>query len=84
VELVRRAGFLAPIERFGATIVRDTCPFHSPVVAAAAKVVATNSGKCAYYAPGELGVHVAFGSLDACVEAAIAGRMTKAEEPWRA
>ncbi|MGD9675875.1 MAG: aconitase X [Candidatus Bipolaricaulia bacterium] len=84
VELVRRAGFLAPIERFGATIVRDTCPFHSPVVAAAAKVVATNSGKCAYYAPGELGVHVAFGSLDACVEAAIAGRITKAEAPLRA
>jgi predicted aconitase len=84
VELARRGGLLDPIERWGARIVRDTCPFHSPVVAPTARVIATDSGKCAYYAPGELEARVAFGSLDACVEAAVTGRMPKGETPWRA
>ncbi|MDD5265087.1 MAG: aconitase X catalytic domain-containing protein [Candidatus Bipolaricaulis sp.] len=84
VELARRGGLLGPIERWGARIVRDTCPFHSPVVAPTARVIATDSGKCAYYAPGELDVRVAFGTLDACVEAGVKGRMPRREAPWRA
>jgi predicted aconitase len=79
VELARRGGLLEPLGRFGVTIVRDTCPFHSPVVAAETEVIMTNSGKCAYYAPGELGVRVAFGSLEACVEAAATGRASSGE-----
>jgi predicted aconitase len=82
VELARRAGLLEPLKRFGATIVRDTCPFHSPVVAAETEVIMTNSGKCAYYAPGELNVGVVFGALDACVKAAVAGRAHDGEGPW--
>ena len=81
VELARRGGLLEPLRRFGVTIVRDTCPFHCPVVAAETKAIMTNSGKCAYYAPGELGVRVAFGSLDACVEAAATGRASSREDP---
>jgi len=84
VELARRGGLLEPIERWGARIVRDTCPFHSPVVTSTAQVIATDSGKCAYYAPGELQARVAFGTLDACVEAAVTGRMPRGEAPWRA
>jgi len=84
VELARRGGLLEPIERWGARIVRDTCPFHSPVVTPTAQVIATDSGKCAYYAPGELEARVAFGSLGACVEAAVTGRVPRGEVPWRA
>ena len=39
--------------------------------------VMTNSGKCAYYAPGNLGVGVAFGSLAECVASARAGRVVR-------
>ena len=82
VELARRGELLEPLERFGATIVRDTCPFHSPVVGPGTKTIMTNSGKCAYYAPGELDVRVAFGSLDECVEAAISGQVCERKNPW--
>jgi len=82
VELARRGGLLEPLGRFGATIVRDSCPFHAPVVAAEATTLMTDSGKCAYYAPGELGVRVAFGTIDACVESARTGTVRGGEGPW--
>jgi len=83
VELARRGGLLEPLARFGATIVRDSCPFHAPIVAADAGTAMTDSAKCAYYAPGELDVRVAFGAKDDCVESAIAGRVCAREVPWR-
>ncbi len=42
----------------------------------------TNSGKVAYYAPGNLGVEVAFGSLEDCVASAAAGRIVRDESIW--
>ena len=39
--------------------------------------VMTNSGKCAYYAPGNLGVEVAYGSLAECVASARAGKVVR-------
>ncbi|MFC2095862.1 aconitase X [Candidatus Bipolaricaulota bacterium] len=82
VELARRGGLLEPFRDFGATLVHDTCPFHSPVVKSSARTIMTNSGKCAYYAPGELDVGVRFGSLDQCVEAASTGRAPSESSPW--
>jgi len=37
----------------------------------------TSSGKCAYYAPGNIGAAVAFGSLADCVASARAGVVTR-------
>jgi predicted aconitase len=45
-------------------------------------VVMTNSGKWAYYAPGNLGVEVVFGSLAECVRSAIEGRVWRDEGLW--
>lgn len=39
--------------------------------------VMTNSGKWAYYAPANLGVEVAFGSLAECVASARAARVVR-------
>ncbi len=39
--------------------------------------VMTNSGKWAHYAPGNLGVEVAFGTLAECIASAAAGRVTR-------
>ena len=82
IELSRRGGLLKPLQQFGATLVRDTCPFHSPVVVHDAQVIMTNSGKCAYYAPGELDVRVHFGSLRSCVDAAVTGKAPSRSNPW--
>lgn len=60
---------------FGATIVTDTCTYITPVMEAVEGDVMTDSGKWAFYAPANLGVGVAFGSLSDCVESAVTGRI---------
>jgi hypothetical protein len=67
---------------FGATFVVDTCTYITPIMGAVDGVVLTNSGKWAYYAPGNLGVEVAFGSLEDCVESAVKGEL-KLGGMWR-
>jgi len=71
------------LKDFGIEITLDTCVFHTPMVGGDTRVIMTNSGKCAYYAPGELGVKVAFGTLADCVESAVAGRVRRKEGLWR-
>ncbi len=80
--LAERAGLLETLARFGATIVLDTCQFHSPFVPKSAQVMMTDSGKCAYYAPGELGIKVAFGSMADCVRSAVTGRVLREDVQW--
>jgi len=72
LEQARNAGYLAPIEAFGATLVTDTCwcMLGEPVIPPAAKTLMTNSGKFAHYAPGLVGRKVHFASLAECVDAA--------------
>jgi len=78
--LALRSGLLAEIEAFGGRVGLDTCVFHTPMVSSDAQVVMTDSGKCSYYAPGELDVRVAFGSLADCVRSAVAGRVCRRDE----
>lgn len=66
----------------GGDIVTDTCTYVTPILRSTGGTVMTNSGKWAYYAPGNLGVDVAYGSLDDCVESAIAGTVTRDEAVW--
>jgi predicted aconitase len=81
--LLQRSDSAGPIVDFGCEIVLDTCPFLTPIIASDTRVLMTNSGKCAYYAPGELGVQVAFGSLSDCVRSAVAGNVDREETLWR-
>jgi hypothetical protein len=64
-----------PIEEFGATIVTDTCTYITPIMDDVTGVVMTNSAKWAFYAPGNLGVDVAFAGLDACIASAVSGEV---------
>ena len=73
--LVQRTDWLDELAAFGVRITLDTCVFHTPMVKPEVKVIMTNSGKCGYYAPGELDVQVAFGSMADCVRSAIEGRV---------
>jgi predicted aconitase len=61
----------------GVTLVADTCTYVTALMRARAGAVMTNSGKCAYYAPGNLGVEVAYGSLAECVASARAGKVVR-------
>jgi hypothetical protein len=77
------AGLVEPLREAGVEIVTDTCTYITPILRHPGGVAMTNSGKWAYYAPGNLGVTVAFGSLADCVASAVAGRVTRDETVWR-
>lgn len=55
----------------------DTCTYVTAVMRDLSGPVMTNSGKWAYYAPGNIGVEVAFGSLPDCLASARAGRVVR-------
>jgi hypothetical protein len=42
----------------------------------------TNSAKWAWYAPANLGVQVAFGTMEDCVESAVVGRVVRSRPGW--
>lgn len=81
-ELVRARGWLAELERAGIEVPVDVCTYHSPRVRGLKGRVMTNAAKWAYYAPGMLGVGVAFGSLRECVESAIRGEVWRDPGLW--
>jgi predicted aconitase len=70
-------GVMEELRGFGVIVVVDTCTYLTPILERMDGVVMTNSGKWAYYAPGNLGVQVAFGELDDCVASAVAGRVVR-------
>jgi predicted aconitase len=74
---VRERGWEEPLRAARVTLVADTCVYVSALLRADAGTVMTNSGKCAYYAPGNLGVDVAYGSLAECVASARAGKVVR-------
>ncbi|MGC8786475.1 MAG: aconitase X [Anaerolineae bacterium] len=80
--LLQRSNLITPLTSFGIRIVLDTCDFHCPILPSRIKVLMTNSGKQAYYAPGELGVQVALGNIADCVESAIKGQVVRSRIPW--
>ncbi len=66
----------------GVQIVTDTCTYITPVMADHHGVAMTDSGKWAYYAPGNLGLDVVFGSVEDCVESAVAGEVRRDDSVW--
>ena len=81
-QLAQKAGFLEALESFGAQITVDTCILTSPMLPAEIQNLMTNSAKFAYYAPGLLGRKIAFGSLEDCVNSAVAGEILRDESRW--
>lgn len=81
-QLAQQAGFLGTLEEFGAQITVDTCILTSPMLPAEIQNLMTNSAKFAYYSPGLLKKKIAFGSLEDCVNSAVAGRIIRDETLW--
>jgi predicted aconitase len=82
-DLIAVKGWLADLERAGADIMVDTCSYFSPAVRGCSGRVMTNAAKWAWYAPGQLGVEVCFGSLQECVETAVRGEVWRDPAVWK-
>jgi predicted aconitase len=74
---IAESGLLAGLQAAGVIVVTDTCTYVTSILRKLDGVVMTNSGKWAHYAPGNLGVEVAFGSLEDCIASAAAGRVVR-------
>jgi predicted aconitase len=75
---LRERGWDEALRAAGITLVTDTCTYVTSILRKLSGTVMTNSGKWAYYAPGNLGVDVAFGSLADCLASARRGRVMRA------
>ena len=76
------SGLAATLREGGVTIVTDTCTYVTPIVHDVRGLVMTSSAKWAYYAPGNVGVEVAFGALEECVRSAVRGEVTRDDGIW--
>ena len=74
---LQSAGALQDLAGLDLRVVTDTCTYLTPILERLDGVVMTNSGKWAHYAPGNIGVQVAFGELEDCVASAAAGRVVR-------
>jgi predicted aconitase len=77
LQALEAEGALKGCEAFNLVVVTDTCTYLTPILEKLNGTVMTNSGKWAYYAPGNLGVQVAFGELEDCLVSAVRGRVTR-------
>ena len=75
---LERDGLLRGMDEFNLVVVVDTCTYITPILKQLDGVVMTNSGKWAHYAPGNIGVQVAFGEMEDCIASAAAGRVVRA------
>ena len=80
---IEARGWLEVYRRAGVKLVVDTCTYVTPILAPSHRVVMTNSAKWAYYAPGNVGVEVVFGSLEECVRSAAEGGVRHDAALWQ-
>lgn len=81
-QIAAAKGWIAALERSGVECPVDVCTYYSPKVRGLKGRVMTNAAKWAYYAPGMLGLEVAFGSLRECVESAVKGEVWRDPKLW--
>jgi len=77
-----KGGIATRLRDSGAELLVDTCSYLGPILRPSPSPVMTNSAKWAYYAPGNIGARVLFGSLRECVRSAVTGRLWRDEGLW--
>ena len=70
------------LRRAGAELLVDTCSYLGPVLRPSPLPVMTDSGKWAYYAPGNIGARVVFASRAECLRSAMTGRVWRDPALW--
>jgi predicted aconitase len=78
---VSARGWAAALDRAGVKVVVDTCTYITPIIRDRS-VVMTNSAKWAYYAPGNIGARVVFGTLRECVISAARAEVWRDGDLW--
>jgi len=75
-------GIVGRLHEAGVELLVDTCSYIAPILRNSAGPVMTDSGKWAYYAPGNIGASVVFGSSSECIRSAVAGRVVRDDAVW--
>jgi predicted aconitase len=68
----------------GAEILVDTCSYLGPILRPTPLPTMTDSAKWAWYAPGNIGARVVFGSRTECLRSAVAGHVVRDADLWGA
>jgi predicted aconitase len=77
-------GLAGRLRAQGVELLVDTCSYLGPVLRPSPLPTMTDSGKWAFYAPGNIGVEVIFGSLRECVRSAVRGAVWRDADLWGA
>ena len=80
--LARDNGYAETCERAGAKLIVDTCTYLVPILSETVRTAMTTSGKWAWYAPANMQIDVAFGTLAECIASARSGRVTRDDSDW--
>jgi predicted aconitase len=75
-------GLARRLRALGVEFLVDTCSYIAPVLRPSPLPAMTDSGKWAFYAPGNIGVEVVFGTLRECVRSAVEGRVWRDRDVW--
>jgi predicted aconitase len=82
LDMAEEAGIARRLRDAGVDLLVDTCSYIAPVLRNAGGPVMTDSAKWAYYAPGNLGAQVVFGSTEECIASALAGHIVRDDAAW--
>ena len=80
--LVRASTAVTRLRAAGVEVLVDTCSYIAPILRNPRGPAMTDSAKWAYYAPGNIGAEVIFGSTEECIRSAIAGHVVRDLGPW--
>ncbi len=75
-------GLARRLRALGVELLVDTCSYIAPVLRPSPLPAMTDSGKWAFYAPGNIGVEVIYGSLRECVRSAVGGVVWRDSDVW--
>ncbi len=76
-QMARTMGYAQTIEQAGGKLMVGTCHNDCPLAAWRFRRLATDSGKFAYYTPTTVGTECLYASTDACLAAAVTGKVER-------
>lgn len=77
-------GVAGTLRRAGVELLTDTCSYIAPILRPHDGMVMTDSGKWAYYAPGNIGARVVYATPAECLDSAVVGRVMRHDGAWGA
>jgi len=82
LDVAEQEGVVERLRDAGAELLVDTCSYLGPILRPNALPTMTDSAKWAYYAPGNIGASVVFGSRTECLRSAVMGRVWRDDSLW--